>query len=269
MEPALMSKSTLISLVVAAGLVYLGACLYLYLMQRSLMYFPTPSMDNVPAERLSIDSGGVRLALWRLHGGQRDAVLYFGGNAEDVALNIPDFDDWFAGCTVYLANYRGYGGSEGKPAEKDLYRDAVAVFDRLRAEHERVAVIGRSLGSGVATYLATERPVDRLALVTPAASFARLAGELYPLFPAGLMLKDRYDSLARADRLKVPVMILIAENDEIVPPAHSHDLAAAIDPSLVMTRVISNTEHNTVGSSPEYGAALRAFVCKPRGDGQP
>jgi pimeloyl-ACP methyl ester carboxylesterase len=262
MEPALISKP-LVSLVVVVGLVYLGVCLYLYLMQRSLMYFPTPPSANVAAERLTFDSSGVRLALWRLHAGQRDAVLYFGGNAEDVALNVPDFDDWFAGCAVYLVNYRGYGGSEGKPSEEALYRDAVAVFDRLRAEHERVAVIGRSLGSGVATYLATQRRVDRLALVTPAASFARLAGELYPLFPAGLMLKDRYDSLARADRLKVPVMILIAENDEIVPPAHSHDLAAAIDPSLVTTRVIASTGHNTIGTSPEYGAALRTFVCNP------
>jgi pimeloyl-ACP methyl ester carboxylesterase len=263
MEPALISKSTLLSLAVAAGLVYLGACLYLYFMQRSLMYFPTPPAAKVSAERLFVASGGVRLLVWRLHAGQRDAVLYFGGNAEDVALNIPEFDDWFAGCAVYLVNYRGYGGSEGKPSEEALYRDAVAVFDRLRAEHERVAVIGRSLGSGVATYLATERPLDRLALVTPAASFARLAGELYPLFPAGLMLKDRYDSLARADRLKVPVMVLIAENDEIVPPVQSHDLAAAIDASLVQTRVIANTGHNTIGSSPEYGAALREFVCKP------
>ena len=71
MEPALISKSTLISLVVAAGLVYLGVCLYLYLLQRSLMYFPTPPAANVAAERLSVDSGGVRLLLWRLHGGQR------------------------------------------------------------------------------------------------------------------------------------------------------------------------------------------------------
>jgi pimeloyl-ACP methyl ester carboxylesterase len=225
------------------------------------MYFPTPPAGNVAAERLFFDSGGVRLLVWRLHGGQRDAVLYFGGNAEDVALNIPEFDDWFARCAVYLVNYRGYGGSEGKPREEDLYRDAVAVFDRLRAEHERVAVIGRSLGSGVATYLATERRVDRLALVTPAASFARLAGELYPLFPTGLMLKDRYDSLARAGRLRAPVMILIAENDEIVPPAHAHDLAAAIDASLVTTRVIANTGHNTIGTSPEYGTVLRQFVC--------
>jgi hypothetical protein len=256
-------KSTLVSLVVVAGLVYLGACVYLYLMQRSLMYFPTPPAGNVSAQRLFVDSGGVRLLVWRLHGGQRDAVLYFGGNAEDVALNIPEFDDWFAGCAVYLVNYRGYGGSEGKPGEEALYRDAVAVFDRLRAEHERVAVIGRSLGSGVATYLATARPVDRLALVTPAASFARLAGELYPLFPTGLMLKDRYDSLARAGRLRVPVMILVAENDEIVPPAHSQDLAAAIDPSLVTTRVIANARHNTIGTAPEYGAALQAFLCNP------
>ncbi len=253
-------KSTLVSLLVAAALVYAGLCLYLYLMQRSLMYFPTPPARNVPAERLSINSGDATVVVWRLHGEKRNAILYFGGNAEDVALNVPEFSDWFSQFAVYLVNYRGYGGSSGSPAESALYRDAEAVFEFASAHHTGIAVIGRSLGSGVATHLASVRTVERLVLVSPAASFTALAHELYPFFPTSWLLKDRYDSLSRAGGIAAPVLVLIAEHDRIVRPGHSLKLASAIDQSLVRTHTIANADHNSIGASEEYGPALRAFL---------
>lgn len=257
-------KSTLLSLAAVVALVYVLLCVYLWLMQRSMMYFPTPPADGVPAERLSVRSGSDMLRVWRLNPGRRDAILYFGGNAEDVALNLPEFDDWFAACTVYLVNYRGYGGSEGSPTEQKLYEDARSVYERASKDHERISVIGRSLGAGVATQLATERKIERLVLVTPPASFTRLAAELYPVFPAGLLLRDRYDSLARAGRIESQVLVLIAERDEIIPPAHSRELAAAIDPARVTIEVIEGTGHNTIGTSPGYGRALESFLCGRR-----
>lgn len=253
-------RSTLISLLTVAALVYSGLCLYLYLMQRSLMYFPTPPARNVPAERLSIESGGETVLVWRLRGEQRNALLYFGGNAEDVALNVPEFTDWFSEFAVYLVNYRGYGGSSGSPAEAALYSDAEAAFDFASARHVGVAVIGRSLGSGVATHLASVRKVERLVLVSPAASFTALAQEFYPLFPASWLLKDRYDSLSRAARISAPVLVFIAEHDQVVPPGHSLQLANAIDKSLVRIRTIANANHNSIGASREYGPALREFL---------
>ncbi len=253
-------KSTLVSFLIIAILVYAGLCLYLYLVQRSLMYFPTPPARNVPAERLSIDSGNANVIVWRLHGEKRNAILYFGGNAEDVALNVPEFTAWFGQFSVYLVNYRGYGGSSGSPSESALYMDAEAVFDFASARHAGVAVIGRSLGSGVATHLASVRKVERLVLVSPAASFTALAQEFYPLFPTSLLLKDRYDSLSRAGRISAPVLLLIAQHDRIIPPEHSLKLANAFDQSLVRTRTIANTDHNSIGASQEYGPALSGFL---------
>jgi pimeloyl-ACP methyl ester carboxylesterase len=257
-------RSTLLSLAAVVALVYVLLCAYLWLMQRSMMYFPTPPADAGPAESLSIRSGGDALRVWRLNPGRAEAILYFGGNAEDVALNLPEFDDWFPACTVYLFNYRGYGGSEGAPSEHALYEDARSVYDRANEEHERIFVIGRSLGAGVATRLATERTVSRLALVTPPASFTRLVAELYPIFPTGLLLRDRYDSLARAGYIESQVLVLIAERDEIIPPDHSRALAAAIDPERVTTELIEGAGHNTIGASPAYGRALRSFLCDTR-----
>ncbi len=253
-------KSTLVSFLIVAILVYAGLCLYLYLMQRSIMYFPTPPAHNVAAERLSIDSGDATVVVWRLHGEKRNAILYFGGNAEDVALNVPEFAAWFSQFAVYLINYRGYGGSSGRPAESALYLDAEAVFEFASARHAKVVVIGRSLGSGVATHLASVRKVERLVLVSPAASFTALAREFYPLFPTSWLLKDRYDSLLRAGRISAPVLVLIAEHDRIIPPEHSLKLARAIDQSLVQTRIIENTDHNSIGASQDYAPALRTFL---------
>ena len=251
----------LLSVLLAVGVVgYVGACLYLYFMQRSIMYFPTPPPGPVrDAEALSVESGDATIRVWRLNGQQPNAILYFGGNAEDVAGNVPDFSEWFSSFAVYLVHYRGYGESTGMPTEEALYRDAEAIFDMARKRHDRVAVLGRSLGSGVATHLATVREVNRLALVSPATSFADLAHELYPMFPTGLLLKDRYDSLGRAQRISAPVLILVAEHDQTIPPEHSAKLAQAIGSPQATLRVIPNTDHNSIGATREYGPALRSF----------
>lgn len=260
-------KSTLLSLAALLVCAYAGLCLWLYLMQRSFIYFPTAAVAEAPAEELWIDSGDVRLRIWRLAGDRRDAIIYFGGNAEDVALNVPEFSIWFPEHAVYLVNYRGYGGSTGSPTEAGLYRDAEAVFDVVRARHAAVTVIGRSLGSGVATRLATVREPERLVLITPFDSFASLARAFYPMFPTSLLLKDRYDSHSRAGRIDVPVLLVVAEYDEIVSMESSKRLAAAIDPALVWFEVIEDTMHNSIGTSPEYGRALKAFI--HAGAGQP
>lgn len=253
-------KNSAVSIITLAALVYGGLCGYLYLAQRSLIYFPTPEVDNPHAEALRLESGGETLKVWRLGAASEHAVIYFGGNAEDVSMNTPDFLRHLPEFTVYLVNYRGYGGSTGRPAEDALYADALAVYDFVDERHARVSTIGRSLGSGVATYLATSRDLERLVLVTPYDSIDRLAQASFPIFPVSLLLKDRYDSLGRAEGINVPTLLLIAGNDGIIPAKHSQALAAAIDPELVDAIVIDDATHNTISYAPEYSAALSAFL---------
>jgi hypothetical protein len=253
-------KSTLFSLLAMAAFVYFCFCLYLYLFQRSFIYFPTPAPDRAPAEELWIDSDNERIRIWRLHAGEPYAILYFGGNAEDVSLNIQEFSAWFPEQAVYLVNYRGYGGSTGSPSEAALLRDAKAIFDFVKARHPNVSVIGRSLGAAVAVDLAAGRDVARLALITPFDSLARLARDFYPIFPTSVLLKDKYDSLGRARRIRAPVLVIVAEHDEIIPRENSERLAGAIVKSLVTLKIIEGTSHNTVGTSPAYSRTMRAFM---------
>ena len=159
-----------------AVLVYAGLCVFLYASQRSAMYYPTPEVHIPDVVDIRFESDGETLKIWLLaNAGGPNAIIYFGGNAEDVAANIPDFRNIFPGHAVYLVNYRGYGGSTGSPSEAGLYKDALIIFDEIRSEYTRISVIGRSLGSAVASYLASVRDIDKLVLVTPFDSIENVA----------------------------------------------------------------------------------------------
>lgn len=253
-------KSSAMSILSIIFLIYAGCCAYLYFAQRSFIYFPVPASVNVPADDLRMEMDGATVQVWRLHPLQEDAVVYFGGNAEDVSHGIPQFGRLFPDKTVYLVNYRGYGASTGVPTEAALLSDALTVFDKISESHSRVSVVGRSLGSGVAVYLAATRKPERLVLVTPYDSLARLAQSSYPIFPVSAMLKDRFDSISHAGSISAPTLVLIAEHDEIIPGWSSQNLAAAIDSSLITIDVVSDATHNTIQDFGQYSDALGRFL---------
>jgi pimeloyl-ACP methyl ester carboxylesterase len=254
-----LNSSITFSLVLALVL-YGACCLFLYLAQRSFIYFPTAESSNPQAQDLRITSGDETLQLWQLNPGAKQGIIYFGGNAEDVAGNTPLFAQVFAHQTVYLVNYRGYGGSSGSPSEAGLFADAEAVYDFVKLLHSRIHVIGRSLGSGVAVHLATVRDVDKLVLVTPYDSIASIASNSMPLFPVSLLIRDRYDSRRLAGALQNQTLALLAENDEVIPRASSERLIAAFQSQLISKLVIHQANHNSIGMMAGYRAALDSFL---------
>jgi len=230
------------------ALLYLGACGYLYANQRSLLYYPTPAVaEPVPgAERIVLHSDGETLRILRVGPAEGKALIYFGGNAQDVSRLIPVFRHAFPQRPVYLVNYRGYGGSSGSPSEAALLRDAVTVFDFVRLRHADVAVIGQSLGTGVAVFLATVRQIARLVLITPYDSIETVAKSSFPQFPVSLLLKDKFMSAARAASVRSPTLILLAERDEVIPRASSDALIASFLWLRPVVEVVSGTTHNSV-----------------------
>lgn len=247
-----------------ALLVYAGLCLLVFVAQRSMIYFTVPETSGTGAVEISIASEGETISVWKVPGnvdGRSDrALIYFGGNAEAVGLNVPDFKRFFPGYTIYLVNYRGYGSSTGRPTEAGLYNDALAVYDTVAAGHGSIAVIGRSLGSGVATYLAANRPVSKLALIAPFDSLVNVAAHHYSIFPVRWLLKDRYESIGRVDRIDCPVLIIVATRDRVIPPERSYALASAFPPSQMTVRLIEGADHNDLGLYPEFGSYLQRFM---------
>jgi hypothetical protein len=129
-----------------AGLLYLVVCLGLFFLQRSLIYAPQPGLGNDSARIITLPNQGEQVLVSTRAKDGRKALLYFGGNAEDTYLSLPSLSAAFPDRAIYLMHYRGYGGSSGRPSEKELFADALALFDQVHASHSEVDVVGRSLG---------------------------------------------------------------------------------------------------------------------------
>ena len=231
----------------AAGLLslYLGLCGLLFVRQRSLLYLPQPRAAVAGNELLRLAGAGGVLEVSAAQRQHRAAVLYFGGNAEDVARTVPSLRALFPQRAIYALHYRGYGGSGGRPSEQALVGDAVQVLDRLRPRHPDVLVIGRSLGSGVAVQLAARRPLQRLILITPFTSIASVAAHRYPLVPVSLLLRDRFDSERQAPRVHAPTLIVAAGRDEVIPVQQARLLARRFVPGIASYVEVPGALHNS------------------------
>lgn len=247
-----MFRKVLLSLLTVIAVLYLTACITLFAFQRSLIYFPRPNATQagITPMPLSTRAGAVSV-LTRPSPGQ-DAVLYFGGNAEDVSLDMLDLAAVFPTHSIYLLNYPGYCSSAGRPSEHAIMDAAYALFDRVHAIHANITVIGRSLGSGVAVHLAAARPVSRLVLVTPFDSFADPAAAAYPYFPVRLLLRDKFESYRYAPQVTAPTHIIAAADDEIIPRASTQRLLARFKPGIVSYTIVPNAGHNSISESPDY-----------------
>jgi uncharacterized protein len=243
-----------------AVVVYGVLCALLYLSQDRLLYFPTPESSHPQARDLRLKSDGAIVKVWELHPNAPGALIYFGGNGDDVAEYLEEFDTAFPNRAIYLMNYRGYGGSTGSPSERALISDAEIAYDWIAARHDHITVIGRSLGTGIAIALATRRPVERLVLTTPYDSVANVAAERFPWFPVRWLIKDPYDSVSRIGKVRSPVLVLIAERDEVISRQRSAALIAAIPPGLGRVVIIPNAGHGDIVSFPAYARAVKEFV---------
>ena len=235
----------------AAG--YAGICAILFSVQRSLLYFPAGRTD--PSGELLRLPGDVLVSTRPAD--EPEAIVYFGGNAEDVSMNLRDFRSTFPGHALYLMHYRGYGGSAGSPSEEGLFADGLALLDLVQARHSRVTLMGRSLGSGVAIRLAATRPVTRLVLVTPYDSILGIAEAQFALFPVRWLLLDKYESWRYAPSVSAPVLMLAAEHDEVIPRASTELLRTRFRHGNVRYEVIPGTGHNTISATPVYWQRLR------------
>ncbi len=219
----LLKSIAIFVLVFYAGLVGL-----LYLMQRSLMYFPytariEPAAVGFPqAEELTLDTPDKeRIVVWHVAPqSERPVLLYFHGNGGSLAGRAQKYAALTRdGLGLVALSYRGYGGSTGTPTEAGLMTDALTAYRFAAEKHGagRIVLWGESLGTGVAVALAENNPVFKIVLEAPFTSTADIAASIYPIVPVRLLMKDQFRSDEKIGNVKAPVLVLHGERDTIVP----------------------------------------------------
>lgn len=235
---------------------------------QSHLIFPTHAVPRAgpwpkDAERLSIESaGGQELAGIHIPADRPNAdrtlILGFGGNAwnaQDVAEYLHEL---FPDEDIVTFHYRGYAPSHGSPSSEALIADAPLVYDLAvkRLKPKRVVAIGLSIGSGVAARLAVLRKLDGLILVTPFDSLKAVAQAMYPWLPIGPFFEHEIDAASALETIDVPVAIVAADHDEIVPAERTDALRMRVR-RLVFDRTIDRSGHNDIYARSAFQEAIR------------
>lgn len=215
---------------------YLGVLGWMYAQQRTILYLPrgdavAPGTAGLPgAEALRIGTAdGERIVAWYVPPRKtQPLLLFFHGNAGCLADLAPRLRRLVEGGTGLLAiDYRGFGGSTGRPTESGLHQDADAAYGAAIArgvEPGRIMVLGESLGTGVAVALAARKPVAGLVLVAPFTSAMAVAALRYPLLPVRLLMHDRFRSDLLIGKVHAPLLVVHGTADDSIPIAMGRTL---------------------------------------------
>lgn len=198
-----------------------------YLFQRYLIYIPmrqTPELSHFKATDLQIvtlhtKDAQILTSWYKPAENSQPTILFLHGNAGHIGYRMPLARQFInAGFGVFLLEYRGYGGNKGSPNEDGLYEDARTALQFLhqrKIRSDQIALYGESLGTGVATKMASEYPVCAIVLQSPFASLVSLSRYHYPW----ILIKpwDRFDSLGRIKKIHSPLLVLHGKRDQLVP----------------------------------------------------
>lgn len=231
--------------------VYVGLALYLYVFQGRQLYFPnlpsrvvdaSPSDIGLAFQSLTLKTAdGETLDAWYIPAPQaRGTLLYLHGNGGNIGHRLDPIGVFHRlGLNVLIFDYRGYGASTGKPDEEGTYADALAAWKHLtevlHIPPKQILLFGESLGGSIGAWLAERHTPGGLVVYASFTSVEDIAQQLFPIFPAKLLVRYRYDTKSSLARLNCPVLILHSPDDEIIPFSHGQELyLAANEPKRLL-----------------------------------
>ena len=278
-------------LVALAVIAYAFGCAYMWVNQKYYIFMPQRELSQTPADHhlafediyLPVpsinDSGFERMHCWWIPANQPTGryLIYLHGSAVNVGANVNHARRFKElGFSVLLVSYRGYGRSEGDfPTEAQVYEDAEAAWDYLVNQEGikpgEIFIYGHSLGGAVAINLAVSHPgAGGLIVESTFTSIADMGRriKLYRLLPIDLITHQRFDSIHKINRLKMPVLILHGTEDRVVPLKMSRRLYEQA-PSPKRLKIILGGGHNNLArvGGAEYLNTIREFIARVHEDG--
>ena len=210
-------------------LCYLLVVIFVFFYQRNLLYHPfennySSDEANFEYEEVFVPtSEGKKLKAWfhKKDLREKKTLLFFHGNAGDLKNRIYKLNDISKLDLNYLIiAYRGFSGNKGEPNEIGLYKDSEAAkkwLNNIGVSDKDIILYGESLGTAVAVDLASKHNFAGIILESPFTSMVKLSKIYYPYLPVKILLKDKYESIKKIDKINFPKMVMHGDKDKIVP----------------------------------------------------
>ncbi|WP_293337524.1 alpha/beta hydrolase [Microcoleus sp. CAWBG58] len=242
--------------------IYAFLCLYAVFFSDRLIFQPPAASYQDTSEIIKLSSAnGMKISAVHFPNPQAQyTILYSHGNAEDlgyISSVLQDIRD--IGFAVFAYDYQGYGTSQGKPSEYNVYRDISAAYSyltqQLRVPPKQIILYGRSVGGGPAIDLAARQSVGGLVVESSFVSVFRVLTRI-PLFPF-----DKFVNIDKIGKVRSPVLILHGKADRVVPFWHGEELfAAAKEPKLNFW--VDRAGHNDLMevAGDRYATTLQRFA---------
>jgi len=253
--------------------VYVLLALLMFLLQGCLVYFPMremavqPDQTGMSCEDVYIEtSDGVKINGWWVPAdGASGTICMFHGNAGNISHRLESLAIFRRlGYNSFIIDYRGYGRSRGRPSEEGTYRDAEAAWKYLtemrKIDPARIVLLGRSMGSAVAAWLAVQKDPAGLVLESAFTSVPDRGQEIYPFLPVRLLARIRYDTLSRMKSVRCPVLVVHSRDDRLIPIGHGRKLFAAANEPRRFLELTGGHNDGFWTSGAVYTDGLREFL---------
>ncbi len=215
---------------------YIGVMGWVYLNQRSLLYFPSADAKSIEEYGLTDTQNlivqtqdGTNIQMWYHEPkNNRPMIVYLHGNSYNLGFRAPKFKEFIdMGYGFIAPSYHGFGSSEGTPSKRAILEDAQTAIQFIQSkgyDTKNAIVIGESLGSGVAVAMATEHQFAGVFLITPYTSISDRAQEIYWYLPVRILVKDNFISSDKIANINAPLLIVHGDKDMTIPHSHSEAL---------------------------------------------
>ena len=250
---------------------YMLLCIGLFIFQDTLLFFPQVPHEShykniesnvyVKNYKITTQDGNIIDGWWQVNQKNKNTIIYFWGNAEETSYFIEKTA--YKNTNVISFNYRWYGRSEWKPTQNMLFSDAWEIYtfvnEKLWVKKENLYVMWRSLGSGIATYLASQKNVAGVILVTPYDSILSVASELYPFIPVKFLLRHKFLSEEYAQFQQNRLLVIYGWQDSVVPNWHTEKLIDTWNGEIIK-KFLPDATHDNILDFSEAKSSIEEFL---------